>query len=161
MAPQANGQRRQLVPLAGDSFTFDSSFGLTLPLLDLDGLQLLPIGDFEISVPTVELGRAEGAVTLVRAGKRGDNADVPLVEFWTPLENLGLGPLPYVGSESFAAGSKRVYSGYDVSFDWDGKLGLDEVASMALRLEVGSSAEGFPLRLVLSSGSFTDIVVAL
>jgi hypothetical protein len=150
-----NSGSRQIVPLASSEFRFDSAIGTALTLFDINGFAMLPLGDIELPVPVVTISKADGAKTMVKAGKKTDTDNVQLVEFWTPFASVGLegsfpAPRPYIGAQDFKGGSRRVYSAYDVDVSWEQTtISAQELTDLQIVLRLGEVAAGFPLELVL------------
>jgi hypothetical protein len=161
-----NSASRQIVPLASSTFRFDSAISPKLTLLNISGFSILPLGDIELPLPVVTISEVTGAKTMVKAGKKKDtNRD--LVEFWTPAFTLGLDntpwpfpPVPYFGTQSFEKkGLRRVYSAYEADVSWEkATISAQQLSNLKIDLRIGNGAAGFPLELVLISGSNEEVI---
>lgn len=162
-----NPANRQILPLASNTFTFESTGGDLLDLFDISGFQFLPFDSLSFTAPDIKIRPTPTAKTLLRAGRLDDGSGASATELWTPVGWIGMRSdslFPTLGAQQMKGNPHKVFSGYQAEVDWQ-TVTLNPSAwadlSLGLSLRKDAARGEFPMRMELRSGTLPPIAVRL
>ncbi|MFK7763847.1 MAG: hypothetical protein AB8B62_11325 [Roseobacter sp.] len=162
-----NLANRQIVPLASNTFTFESTGGDFLGLFDIAGFQFLPFDSLSFTAPDIKIRPTATAKTLLRAGRLDDGSGASATELWTPVGWIGMRSdslFPTLGAQQMKGNPHKVFSAYQAEVDWQ-TVTLSPSAwadlSLGLSLRKDAARGEYPMRLELRSGDLPPITIPL